>query len=85
MPLETRYRLYKFYLTDKINNIEKFDASFFGIYCKQAHTTYPMSSIMLEHTYETIIDAGINPEDIPGTRIAVLGSICFSNTEATLD
>ncbi|KAF7404759.1 hypothetical protein HZH66_003665 [Vespula vulgaris] len=77
MPLEIRYR--------KINNIEKFDALFFGIYFKQAYTTYSMSSIMLKHIYETIIDAGINPKDIPGTRIGVLVSICFSNTEATLN
>ncbi|KAL2748284.1 fatty acid synthase-like [Vespula maculifrons] len=30
-------------------------------------------------------DAGINPKDIPGTRTGVLVSICFSNTEATLN
>ncbi|KAF7409686.1 hypothetical protein HZH68_004067 [Vespula germanica] len=69
----------------KINNIEKFDALFFGIYFKQAYTTYPMNSIMLEHTYETIIDAGINSKDIPETKIGVLVSICFSDTEATLN
>nr|XP_050846953.1 fatty acid synthase-like [Vespula vulgaris] len=70
--------------TGKINNIEKFDALFFGIHFKQAHTMDPMSRMMLEHTYEAIIDAGINPEDIRGSRTGVFVSACFSDSEATL-
>nr|XP_050845856.1 fatty acid synthase-like isoform X1 [Vespula vulgaris] len=67
----------------KINNIEKFDALFFGIHFKEAHTMNPMSRMMLEHTYEAIIDAGYNPEDIRGSKTGVFISTCFSDSEAT--
>ncbi|KAF7404747.1 hypothetical protein HZH66_003653 [Vespula vulgaris] len=70
--------------TGKINNIKKFDALYFGTHFKQAHMMDPMSRMMLEHTYEAIIDAGINPEDIRGTKTGVFISICFSDTEATI-
>ncbi|KAF7409680.1 hypothetical protein HZH68_004061 [Vespula germanica] len=68
----------------RIQDIEKFDASFFGIYFKQAHTMDPMSRMMMEHTYEAIIDAGINPEDLRGTRTGVFVNSCFSDTEPIL-
>ncbi|KAL2715897.1 fatty acid synthase-like [Vespula squamosa] len=68
----------------KINNIEKFDALFFGIHFKQAHIMDPMSRMMLEHTYEAIVDAGINPEDIRGTRTGVFIGTCFSESEIIL-
>ncbi|KAL2715950.1 fatty acid synthase-like [Vespula squamosa] len=69
--------------TGKINNIEKFDALFFGIHFKQAHIMDPMNRMILEHTYEAIIDAGINPEDIRGTRTGVFIGTCFSDSETT--
>ncbi|GBP45813.1 Fatty acid synthase [Eumeta japonica] len=43
--------------TGKINNVEKFDASFFGVHYKQAHTMDPMCRIILEKAYEAIVDA----------------------------
>ncbi|XP_043668271.1 fatty acid synthase-like [Vespula pensylvanica] len=67
----------------KINNIEKFDASFFGIIFKQAHSMDPMSRMLLEHTYEAIIDAGINPKDLRGTKTGVFIGSCFSESEKT--
>ncbi|XP_035738069.1 fatty acid synthase-like isoform X1 [Vespa mandarinia] len=69
--------------TGKINNIQKFDASFFGIHFKQANTMDPMTRMMLEHVYEAIVDAGINPEDIRGRRVGVFIGTCFSDSEAT--
>nr|XP_050846967.1 fatty acid synthase-like [Vespula vulgaris] len=68
----------------RIQNIEKFDASFFGIHFNQAHLMDPMSRMMLEHAYEAIIDAGINPDDIRGTRTGVFVNSCFSDSEPTL-
>jgi fatty acid synthase len=44
--------------TGKLSNIEKFDASFFGIHNKQAQTMDPQSRMLLEKTYEAIVDAG---------------------------
>ncbi|KAI4502501.1 hypothetical protein M0802_002413 [Mischocyttarus mexicanus] len=66
-----------------INNIEKFDAEFFNIGYKQAHTMDPMGRMLLEHTYEAIVDAGINPKDLRGKRMAVIIGSCFSESEKT--
>jgi fatty acid synthase len=42
----------------KVPNITKFDASFFGINYKQAHTMDPLCRLLMERTYEAIVDAG---------------------------
>ncbi|GAB1860823.1 Fatty acid synthase [Camponotus japonicus] len=55
-----------------INNVEKFDADFFNVSFKQAHTLDSMTRILLEHTYEAIIDAGINPKQLKGKNTAVI-------------
>jgi fatty acid synthase len=44
--------------TGKISNITKFDAAFFGINYKQAHIMDPQCRMLLEKTYEAIVDAG---------------------------
>jgi acyl transferase domain-containing protein len=44
--------------TGKLLNVNKFDASFFGVHFKQAHTMDPMCRMLLEKTYEAIVDAG---------------------------
>ncbi|KAH0550507.1 hypothetical protein KQX54_019824 [Cotesia glomerata] len=65
----------------KINNLEKFDADFFGIHFKEAHTMDPMGRMLLEHSYEAIIDAGINPKHLKGTNTGVFFSACYSESE----
>lgn len=42
----------------KLKNIEKFDASFFGVHPKQANTMDPQLRLLLEVAYEAIIDSG---------------------------
>jgi len=44
--------------TGKLYNIEKFDASFFGVHIKQAQVMDPQCRMLLEKTYEAIVDAG---------------------------
>lgn len=44
--------------TGKLNEVNKFDAAFFGIHYKQAHTMDPMCRIILEKSYEAIVDSG---------------------------
>ena len=44
--------------TGKLYNIEKFDASFFGVHNKQVQNMDPQSRLLLEKTYEAIVDAG---------------------------
>ncbi|XP_011706045.1 PREDICTED: fatty acid synthase-like, partial [Wasmannia auropunctata] len=55
-----------------VNNVEKFDADFFGLSFKQADTFSPEVRILLEHSYEAIIDAGINPKQLRGKNTAVI-------------
>ncbi|XP_047538557.1 fatty acid synthase-like [Vanessa atalanta] len=69
--------------TGKINNIEKFDASFFGVHYKETHTMDPMSRILLEKTYEAIIDAGLNPNELHNSNTGVFVGACFSESEKT--
>jgi fatty acid synthase len=45
-------------LTGLVPNVSKFDASFFGIDYKQAHIMDPQCRLLLERTYEAIVDAG---------------------------
>jgi fatty acid synthase len=44
--------------TGKINNIDKFDATFFGIHNREAQSMDPQCRMLLEKTYEAIVDAG---------------------------
>jgi len=44
--------------TGKLYNIDKFDASFFGIDNKEAQTMDPQCRMLLEKTYEAVVDAG---------------------------
>ena len=44
--------------TGKLYNIDKFDASFFGIHNKEAQNMDPQCRMLLEKTYEALVDAG---------------------------
>ncbi|XP_075135067.1 fatty acid synthase [Leptodactylus fuscus] len=55
----------------KLKEINKFDASFFGVHPKQAHTMDPQLRLLLETSYEAIVDGGINPSDLRGTNTGV--------------
>ena len=43
---------------ENLYNIDKFDASFFGVHNKQAQSMDPQCRMLLEKTYEAIVDAG---------------------------
>jgi fatty acid synthase len=43
----------------KLKAIDKFDGAFFGIMSKMGDTVDPQARILLETTYESIVDAGI--------------------------
>ncbi|XP_069807612.1 fatty acid synthase isoform X2 [Dendropsophus ebraccatus] len=55
----------------KLKEINKFDASFFGVHPKQAHTMDPQLRLLLEVSYEAIVDGGLNPSDLRGTNTGV--------------
>ena len=52
----------------KIKTLDKFDAGFFNVNPKQSHVMDPMVRMLLELTHEAIIDAGVNPVDMRGSR-----------------
>lgn len=64
-----------------INNVEKFDAGFFNVCFMQAHTLDSMTRILLEHTYEAIVDAGINPKQLRGKNTAVIIGTSFLESQ----
>lgn len=67
----------------KISGLSKFDAIFFGVHYKQAHTLDPMCRILLEKAYEAIVDAGLNPKQLKGTNTGVVIGSCISESEKT--
>ncbi|CAH0385876.1 unnamed protein product [Bemisia tabaci] len=69
--------------TGKLNEVSKFDAAFFGVHFKQAHTMDPMCRMLLEKAYEAIVDAGYNPRHLRGTNTGVFIGACFSESEKT--
>ncbi|XP_011160421.1 fatty acid synthase [Solenopsis invicta] len=64
-----------------INNVEKFDADFFGFSFEQAHALAPEARLLLEHAYEAIIDAGINPKQLKGKNTAVIIAVIGIETQ----
>jgi len=65
--------------TGKLKGLEYFDANFFGVHAKQAEVMDPQLRLLLESTYECIVDAGVNPDDVRGKKIGVY--IGASNSE----
>ncbi|XP_055640185.1 fatty acid synthase-like [Toxorhynchites rutilus septentrionalis] len=68
----------------KINNLDRFDREFFGLSRNLSNAMDPQLRMLMEHTYEAILDAGVNPETLRGSRTGVFSAICFSETEATM-
>lgn len=65
----------------KDEDLKNLDAQFFKLHQKQAECMDPQLRMLLEATYESIIDAGVNPQDIRGTRTGVYIGVSNSETE----
>lgn len=65
----------------KLKNLETFDATFFGVHAKQAHVMDPQLRLLLEVTYEAIVDAGVNPNDIRGSKTGVFIGVSSSESD----
>ncbi|XP_011371965.1 fatty acid synthase [Pteropus vampyrus] len=68
----------------KLKDLSKFDATFFGVHAKQAHTMDPQLRLLLEVAYEAIVDAGINPASLRGTHTGVWVGISGSEASEAL-
>lgn len=64
-----------------IDDIDKFDATFFGVPYKQAHCIDPQCRLLIETAYEAIMDAGVCPKSIRGTKTGVFMGACFNESE----
>ncbi|XP_062234915.1 fatty acid synthase [Platichthys flesus] len=64
----------------KLKDISHFDAVFFGVHPKQANTMDPQLRLMLEIAYEAIVDGGLNPNTLRGSKTGVY--IGVSGSEA---
>lgn len=64
--------------------MDKFDASFFSVHHRQANATDPQTRMLLEHSYEAVLDAGINPKNLRDSRTGVFIGCCFVESEQYL-
>ncbi|KFD52748.1 hypothetical protein M513_06404 [Trichuris suis] len=68
----------------KVKQLAKFDATFFGVHPKQAKNMDPQLRILLEVAFEALLDAGVNPVKVRGSRTGVFVGCSGSETAACL-
>ncbi|CAI5456722.1 unnamed protein product [Caenorhabditis angaria] len=68
----------------KLKDLKKFDAQFFSVTPKQANFMDPQVRILLEASWEAMVDAGINPIDLRGSRTGVFVGCSASETSGAL-
>ena len=59
-------------MAGKIKEVDKFDGLFFGIMSAMGDTIDPQSRILLETTYEAIMDAGMSSRSKVVTKFKIL-------------
>ena len=65
-----------------MKNIHKFDYEFFKVAPDEANWMDPQIRAVHETCYEAIMDAGIDPNDMRGTRTAVYIGHCYDDTDS---
>lgn len=61
----------------KLKDLSRFDAEFFRTNRLQAHAMDPQLRILLEVTYEAIVDAGLDPNELRGSPTGVYVGVMF--------
>lgn len=62
-----------------LNDIDQFDASFFGISGREAASLDPQQRLLLEIAWETFENAGIVPKSCRGKRVGTFVGICSND------
>lgn len=65
----------------KIRHLEKFDSPFFSILKRIADYLDPQCRIILEKSYEAVLDAGISPKSLNGSRTGMFVGCCYSDSQ----
>ena len=61
------------------SNFATFDAGFFGLSYKQAEAMDPQIRMLLEVSYESLLDANLSIDEIRGSNTGVYVGHCFSD------
>ena len=64
-----------------INNINKLDAGYFGLHYRQAYNLDPALKVLMETVVEAIMDAGVNPLELKGSKTGVFIGFSYSDVE----
>ena len=64
-----------------INNINKLDAGYFGLHYRQADNLDPGMRVLMETVMEAIMDAGVNPLELEGSKTGVFIGFSYSDVE----
>ena len=64
-----------------VEELDRFDARFFGIGAAEAELMEPQQRLLLETSWHALEDAGIAPDSLTGTRTGVYGAIGNGNRE----
>lgn len=74
-----RFKYFNEHTPDRVGftyDLDKFDAFFFSTKNRFAMYTDPQQRALQEHAYEAIIDAGMCPKQLRGSKIAVYVGCC---------
>lgn len=63
----------------KVYHINRLDGGFFGIDHQLANSMDPAMRVILEKAVEAVLDAGVNPAELEGTKTAVYSSISWTD------
>ena len=78
-PSESRFKYYNADIPGANGftfDLDKFDATFFSLNSRSAMHTDPQQRVLQEHAYEAILDAGMCPKQLRGSRIGVYVGAC---------